>query len=939
MKGTLILLAGLFCFGLNLHSQVSNKGHFGKMLAGEEIIYFSPLHEFASRSLLTRCNGESPISFDAEYSLSSTKFQSFQFLIGYSSGTSGDVRHFDVYLNDQFLFTINTTPKQKGFNKQVWHQGENGVKSDFQCLEYDINGDVFGHWNIRVPRQWIKNKAEFKIYGKSENSRDWLMVFQYKPEFKIECNATSLIYRQSQRRCLQIHANHIDTIPQTYRVHSPWLDTLITLFPGYNQMSIPSYPTSFQGQDTLGINLYMRDFEYPLERIPVHVAPHRHYEMNLIHHSHNDIGYSHHQTEVEKIQTRNIRSAIRWIEKAQSEGQAVYWHIESLWAVENFLGVASEIEKKKFNAYVQSGNLVLSANYANILNGLCHPQELPWMLEYAQQLEQTVPCEIQNVMITDIPGITYSALKNYVDHGIPYLSLGPNYVEKHADHGDRVGSVIEQTGDTYFYWHPDSLSKKKILVWTAGKGYSYFHNIQDNEKQFQWEKRIAQYVNELTEKNYPLDIVQLRYTKNADNGPVDTTLHEFVRHWNEMYSSPTLTIASVNQLFHRIEEKNTASIPHVFGGEISPYWEDGALSTAREEIQMRQVVRELIALEEQWANTDRDKSPYIDFYSIHRDVVLFHEHTWGSWCSISDPYSPFTTQQWHYKRSFLTEAQRKLVEIKKAIQGYKQVQTIYIAKENHHLPIDNLLINSENGGIAGLKLSDERLLITQKMPISAPSSTGLSNRSILDDWMAYPSTFFTPVYRKGINPSINVYPKITVPFQSDSDTLQVIQVHGEMGKDDPFLVMDWEYRLKKREGVIVIKVKIEKDSTLEKESLHFLISPFKNAQRLTYGASQLQYPQHQLPGSNREFICTDGPVILTYPNFQWSITSQDLPLIEIGSPINEDQTMGAKVWNRNAQSIEQVFLYVFNNYWHTNYKAEQGDGKIEFEIEFSIASN
>ena len=160
-----------------------------------------------------------------------------------------------------------------------------------------------------------------------------------------------------------------------------------------------------------------------------------------------------------------------------------------------------------------------------------------------------------------------------------------------------------------------------------------------------------------------------------------------------------------------------------------------------------------------------------------------------------------------------------------------------------------------------------------------------------------------------------------------------------MGKDDPFLVIDWEYRLKKREGVIAIKVKIEKDSTLEKESLHFLISPFKNAQQLTYGASQLQYPQHQLPGSNREFICTDGPVILTYPNFQWSITSQDLPLIEIGSPINEDQTMGAKVWNRNAQSIEQVYLYVFNNYWHTNYKAEQGDGKIEFEIEFSIASN
>lgn len=939
MKGYLFLFISLLSFLPIAQAQTQVTGSFGHKIDGEELLYFSPLHEFASRSLLTRCNGESPISFEATYTPSAKKNQSFQFLIGYSSGTSGDVRHFDVYLNDHFLLTITTTPKQKGFDKQIWNTGSNLVESTFQCLEYDINGDVFGHWNVTVPRQYVKEKAEFKIYGKSENSRDWLMVFQYKPEFKIQCNATSLIYRHSQRRCLQIHANHIDTIAGMYRISSRWLDTLITLVPGYNQMSIPSYPTSFEGDDTLSINQYMGSFEVPVERIPVHVAPHRHYEMNLIHHSHNDIGYSHHQTEVEKIQTRNIRSAMRWIEKAKAQGQSVYWHIESLWAVENFMRVASGIEKKRFNDLVQSGNLVLSANYANILNGLCHPQELPWMLEYAQQLEQTVPCKIQNVMITDIPGITYSALKNYVDHNIPYLSLGPNYVEKHADHGDRVGSVIEQTGDTYFYWHPDSLSEEKILVWTAGKGYSYFHNIQDNEKQFQWEKRIAQYVNELTAKNYPLDVVQLRYTKNADNGPVDTTLHEFVQHWNEMYSSPTLTIASVNQLFHRIEEKNTASIPHVYGGEISPYWEDGALSTAREEIQMRKLVRELIALEEQWAHTERDKSPYIDFYSIHRDVVLFHEHTWGSWCSISDPYSPFTTQQWHYKRSFLTEAQRKLSEISQVINGYNLIQASYIAKENLHLPIENIIINHENGGIEGLKLSHERLLITQKMSITAPSSTGLSDHSNVDDLGDFPSTFFTPVYRRGINPSENVYPKITVPFQSDSDTLQVIQVHGEIGKDSPYMVMDWEYRLKKKEGVIAIKVQIEKDSTLEKESLHFLISPFKNAQQLTYGASHLQYPENQLAGSNREFICTDGPVILNYPNFQWRITSKDLPLIEIGAPINEDQTMGAKVWNRNAQSIEQVYLYVFNNYWHTNYKAEQGNGSIEFEIEFSISSN
>jgi hypothetical protein len=58
-------------------------------------------------------------------------------------------------------------------------------------------------------------------------------------------------------------------------------------------------------------------------------------------------------------------------------------------------------------------------------------------------------------------------------------------------------------------------------------------------------------------------------------------------------------------------------------------------------------------------------------------------------------------------------------------------------------------------------------------------------------------------------------------------------------------------------------------------------------------------------------------------------------LIEIGQPIDETQEMGAKVWKRDVQPIEQLYLYVFNNYWHTNYKAEQG-GPIHFKVKFKL---
>ncbi|MBL0045189.1 MAG: hypothetical protein IPP33_12590 [Flavobacteriales bacterium] len=65
-----------------------------------------------------------------------------------------------------------------------------------------------------------------------------------------------------------------------------------------------------------------------------------HRDIHLVHHSHTDIGYSHLQAEVEKIQNNNIWKALELIERTKDypEGSRFMWNVESLWAVENFLG-------------------------------------------------------------------------------------------------------------------------------------------------------------------------------------------------------------------------------------------------------------------------------------------------------------------------------------------------------------------------------------------------------------------------------------------------------------------------------------------------------------------------------------------------------------------------------------------------------------------------
>ncbi|HNU34273.1 MAG TPA: hypothetical protein PKN75_11860 [Bacteroidia bacterium] len=870
---------------------------YHQKITGEDINYFSPKLEFAKTALLTRCNGESAIEWQAPVSKTKTGLITYKLLMGHSTGTSKANRHFDVLLNDILLFTIQT-PMHKKNAFEIKATTENGSTFYFRKEILDANDDAFGTAYITVPAMLVTGNANFKIKGKNENSRDWLMIFQYSEKADAIVMVQSLIRRNDSTRELTVLVDNPFADGTMLKIMSKHFEQTRQIKNGYNRLSISSYPKDFIGKDTLTILLNHVEMKRTVECFPV-----KDFTFYIIHHSHNDIGYSHIQTEVEQIQNNNITDALNWIKNNRSTSEKPIWHIESLWAVENFYKIATPQQTLDFKQAVKKGNIILSANYINILTGLCSEYELNWLTEYARMIEPELTT-INSSMVTDIPGITASGLRTQLNNGVKYLSFGPNYIETFPDRGDRVGSLIDEQGDKVFYWKNKPTDKGKLMVWTAGKGYSYFHGIADDDKQKQWENRISAYCNELYNKNYPYDMVQLRYTKRSDNGPVDTTLCTFADNWNKLYQSPTLKIASVPALFEAFEKKYGSTLKELTG-EISPYWEDGAYSTAAEEAANRELSQKTVALEKYARKKNLYNNYKTEFYQLHRNIIMFHEHTWGAWCSISDPESHFTTEQWQIKKAFLDSGLVQYQSLAKQLGFKYQYSNTAISSSQK---INSFTVDEKTGGLKEIMLNGKNIV---------PQNGSYR--------------FFEPVYVTGsTNPAFAEIKNVKVTAGKQTAQLAETTVQLELNNFTDFNIT---YQLNKLTGALVCRAQFKKQIEKNKESLHFAFPFNTDNANVSYnsGIEQITINRDQLPGSNKDFICTEGELLIRSKNYALKINSPSYNIFELDNIINEVPVNGAKKWKTKTGDLSTLFLYVLNNYWHTNFKAWQ-DGSFNVEI-------
>ncbi len=377
----------------------------------------------------------------------------------------------------------------------------------------------------------------------------------------------------------------------------------------------------------------------------IRVMPARKWRVFVAASAHTDIGYTDVQAKCAERHNQNTDTALDLFRRFPD----FRWNLEVAWQAESYVNAHSGEKLADFYRSAREGKLGIQALYCNILTGLCSTEEACRFTWYAHKLCRGHGIPYESAMISDVPSQEASLPSILAGAGIRYFSSGIN--------NDRAYPFTQLQNRCPCWWEgPDG--RRVLMMYTFQYAQAAQWGLVSN---LETAKSLA--IAKLREfearENYPYDAVFL-HGGISDNQLLTPRLAEVVKEWNDRYEFPKLILSRNAEFFQYIEKQYGEKLP-VVRGSAGTYWEDGAGSSARETTLCRNAHEDVANGEKLLALAQRIGGPVKacrsdDIHQIWRNCLLYDEHTWGAYCSVSEPDSPFTKAQWKVKAQFAVDA-------------------------------------------------------------------------------------------------------------------------------------------------------------------------------------------------------------------------------------------------------------------------------------------
>ncbi|NOX55836.1 MAG: hypothetical protein GXP27_15620 [Planctomycetes bacterium] len=417
-------------------------------------------------------------------------------------------------------------------------------------------------------------------------------------------------------------------------------------------------------------------------------------------------------------------------------------------------------------------------------------------------------------------------------------------------------------------------------------------------------------------------------------------------------------------------------------GDFTPYWEDGAASSARETALARNASERLVQAETLWALLDPAHFPDADFYTAWRNVILYNEHTWGAYCSITKPDSQLTRDQWKIKQAFALDADRQSRELLRratarrrgsnkpvtAVDVYNTcswprddvivlpkgmarpgdtVQTpdgrpvpsqrladgrlAFLARSVPPLGAKRFVLKAGAARPAGQAKARGRRLTTSALEVEVDGDTGAIERLV---WKPAGIDFAGGAQRRGLN--TYHYVPSRDPKTAQSLTGGVTVRVEDAGPLVASLVVEspapgcrkLTRRLCVVDGLpfVFITNVVDKKPVRTPESVHFGfdVNVPDGVMRLDIPWAIIRPEKDQLPGACKNYFSVGRWIDVTNRTVGLTCAVVDAPLAEVGAiRVDVSKPLEPSAWLKHLDPTQTFFSYVMNNYWETNYKADQ----------------
>jgi hypothetical protein len=406
----------------------------------------------------------------------------------------------------------------------------------------------------------------------------------------------------------------------------------------------------------------------------VSLRPERKWTIFVVPHTHLDVGFTDYQGKVAEVQPRVLSQAADLVR----EHPDFRFSMDGSWNLQQLLDTRPKPKQDEILDLIRTGKMAMPAQYCNLLTGYASLETLYRSLYESKALSRRYNLPFEYANITDVPTYSGSYPSVLASSGVKYWVAASN--------NDRapVFSYEQWNEKSPFWWEgPDG---KKVLFWYS-RHYEQVQTLFGLPPNLNAVREsLPIFLQAYSKPTYKPDVA-LIYGTQVENTDLFPTTATFADEWNKQYAYPKLNYSTFPDFFHYVDQHYGRDLP-TYKGDGGGYWEDGIGSDSYFAAEDRQNQNRALSAEVLSSVThslDENLNPPSGaFDDIWRNIVLFSEHTWTAYNSISQPDHEEAVKQLRVKDS---RADRAALEIEDVVN-----RSMSQLADQIHIPENTLVV-------------------------------------------------------------------------------------------------------------------------------------------------------------------------------------------------------------------------------------------------------